>query len=92
MFQDHSYRNSSTNLTDGVGISEISKNSPAEKAGLIAGDTIIALDGEATKDVATLRYKLYKHSVGDKIEITYVRSNKTYTTKVTLAERASSER
>ena len=87
----YAYKNSSTNLTDGVGISEVLKDSPADKGGLIAGDTIIALDGNATKDVATLRYKLYKHNVGDKIEITYVRSNKTYKTKITLTERPSSD-
>ena len=88
----YAYKNSSTNLTEGVGIQDVVEGSPADKAGLIVGDTIIALNGHATKDVATLRYRLYKCSVGDKIEITYVRSNKTYTTKLTLTSRTDTEK
>ena len=87
----YAFKNSSTNLTDGVGISEVVKDSPADKAGLKAGDTIIGLDNDTIKDTATLRYKLYKHSAGDTIKITYVRNNKTETTKVTLTNRTETE-
>lgn len=87
----YAFKNSSTNLTDGVGISEVVKDSPADKAGLIAGDTIIGIDNDTVKDTATLRYKLYKHSVGDTIKITYVRNNKTETTKVLLTNRPETE-
>ena len=86
----YAFKNSSTNLTDGVGISEVVKDSPAEKAGLKAGDTIIGIDNDTIKDTATLRYKLYKHKEGDVIKITYVRNNKTLTTKVTLTNRTES--
>ncbi len=86
----YAFRNSSTNLTDGVGISEVVKDSPADKAGLRAGDTIIGIDNDNVKDTATLRYKLYKHSAGDTIKITYVRNNKTETTKVTLTNKTES--
>ena len=78
----YAFKNSSTNLTDGVGISE--------KAGLKAGDTIIGIDNDTIKDTATLRYKLYKHKEGDVVKITYVRNNKTLTTKVTLTNRTES--
>ena len=87
----YAFKNSSTNLSDGVGISEVVKGSPADKAGLRAGDTIIGLGDDAIKDTATLRYKLYKHNVGDKIKITYVRNNKTETTTITLASKTESE-
>ncbi len=86
----YAFKNSSTNLTDGVGISEVVKDSPAEKAGLKAGDTIIGIDNDTIKDTATLRYKLYKHKEGDVVKITYVRNNKTLTTKVTLTNRTES--
>ena len=87
----YAFKNSSTNLTDGVGISEVVKDSPADKAGLRAGDTIIGIDNDTVKDTATLRYKLYKHGVGDTVKITYVRNNKTDTTKVTLTNRTESD-
>lgn len=86
----YAFKNSSTNLTDGVGISEVVKDSPAEKAGLKAGDTIIGIDNDTIKDTATLRYKLYKHKEGDVVKITYVRNNKTLTTKVSLTNRTES--
>ena len=87
----YAFRNSSTNLTDGVGISEVVEGSPADKAGLKAGDTIIGIDNDNVKDTATLRYKLYKHNVGDTIKITYVRNNKTEKVKVTLTDRPETE-
>ena len=37
------------------------------------------------QDSAYLRYELYKYSVGDKIEITYIRDGKEHTTKVVLS-------
>ena len=87
----YAFRNSSTNLTEGVGISEVVAGSPADKAGLKAGDTIIGIDNDTVKDTATLRYKLYKHNAGDTISITYVRNNKTEKTKVTLTNRSETE-
>ena len=87
----YAFKNSSTNLTDGVGISEIVEGSPADKGGLKPGDTIVGLDNDNIKDTATLRYKLYKHSIGDTIKITYVRNNKTQTTKITLTGRPETE-
>ena len=64
----------------------------AEKEGkLKPGDTIVGLDNDNIKDTATLRYKLYKHSIGDTIKITYVRNNKTQTTKITLTGRPETE-
>ena len=87
----YAYKNSSTNLEYGVGLSSVEEGSPADKAGLKAGDTIIGLNDGTIKDVATLRYKLYKNKVGDTIKITYVRNNKTETTKVTLGSKPKSD-
>lgn len=87
----YAYKNSSTNLSSGVGISSVEEGSPADKGGLKAGDTIIGLNDDNIKDVATLRYKLYKYKVGDTIKITYVRSNKTETTKIILGSKPKSD-
>lgn len=73
-----------TELTSGVVVIEVQKGSPAADAGLKRGDIITALGDDKVKDIATLRYALYKHSVGDSTTITYERDGKVDTAKVKL--------
>lgn len=73
-----------TELTAGVVAYEIQSGSPADKAGLKRGDIITAIDDTNIKNVATLRYYLYKHSVGDTINVTIEREGKIQTLKVKL--------
>ena len=73
-------------IDKGVAIIEVSISSPAAKAGLQKGDIIIKLNKEEISSVAKLRYELYKHSPGDKIDITYNRDGKEYTTQIKLEE------
>src|SRR5574344_1817444 len=68
----------------GIYIQSVESGSPAEKAGLQKGDVISAIDGKEVSSTAYLKYELYKHNVGDEVEITYTRNNKKNTTKVTL--------
>jgi len=70
----------------GVVVIETVASSPAAKAGLQKGDIITKLNDEDIESVAKLRYELYKHAPGDKIDITYNRNGKDYTTQVTLEE------
>ena len=37
-------------------------------------------------NAAYLKYELYQYQPGDVVEFTYLRDNKTYTTKVTLGK------
>ena len=73
-------------VTEGVAVIEVVSSSPAAKAGLQKGDIITKLNDEKVSSVAKLRYELYKHSPGDKIDITYNRDGKEYTTQITLEE------
>lgn len=75
-----------TELTEGVVIVKVQAGSPADKAGLKRGDIIIGLDDDAIDDIATLRYKLYKHKVGDTINIKFERNGKTETASVKLSK------
>lgn len=70
----------------GVAIIEVVSSSPAAKGGLQKGDIITKLNEEEISSVAKLRYELYKHAPGDKIDITYNRNGKEYTTQITLEE------
>ena len=74
------------NITEGVIVAGVEKNSGAAKAGLKEGDVITKINGESASNIAYLRYELFKHKVGDTIEITYIRNGKTNTAKVKLTK------
>lgn len=74
-------------LTSGVMIIDVEKNSGAEKAKLQSGDIIISINGNKISNVAYLRYELYKHNIGDTIEITYEREGKEKTVSVKLSSK-----
>ncbi len=72
-------------LNSGVIVAGIESGTGAADSDLKEGDIITAINGEEVADSAYLRYELYKYSVGDKIEITYVRDGKESTTSVVLS-------
>ena len=72
-------------IDSGVVVAGIESGSGAADSDLKEGDIITKLNGEEVADSAYLRYELYKYSVGDTIEITYIRDGKEHTTKVTLS-------
>ena len=82
------YRNSislPTGITSGVIVSKVLSNTGASKSDLKDGDIITAINGEKVKNIAYLRYELYKYKPGEVIEVTYYRNQKEYKTKVTLS-------
>ena len=75
-----------SNIESGVVVVEISKDSGAAKSDLRKGDVIVKINDESIKNVAYLRYELYKYDIGETITLTYLREGKERTTKVTLTE------
>lgn len=76
-------------LVKGVYIRSIEDFSPAQKAGLKAGDIITKADGTEVDSVATLNEIKNKHNVGDTMELTINRDGNEQTITVTLAETPS---
>jgi len=74
------------NIESGVVIISVSANSGAKEAGLKKGDIIVAVNGNVVTNAAYLKYELYKCSVGDTIEISYIRDGKEKNAKVTLTK------
>lgn len=70
----------------GVAVLEVVKNSPADKAGLKKGDIIVKLEKADISGLADFRYQLYKHDVGDTLEVTFYRKDEKKTTNITLAK------
>ncbi len=76
-----------TGVDEGIVIIEVEAGSPAEKGGLKKGDVVLSIGGEKTVTVAELRYELYKHEPGEKIELEYYRDGKENKTTITLVEK-----
>ncbi len=72
---------------DGVLITSIYDDSPAEDAGLEDGDVIVAFDGKRVDDVDELVKMVRSHEPGDTIEVTVVRDGKKKAVKAKLSER-----
>lgn len=67
---------------------KIFEETPAEKAGLKAGDVITKIDDESIADPEDLMRTMADYEDGDDITITYVRHGQTATAKATLEEGA----
>lgn len=66
-------------------ISDIIANSAAEKAGLLAGDEIIALNGMRI-GFAEMEKAINELKIGDSVKLTLVRNNKLFNASLTFSE------
>jgi len=73
----------------GAQVASVRNGSPADKAGLKAGDVITSFGGEAITGPDDLTAAVAAKQPGDKVSITYVRNGTTKTTEVTLGTRPS---
>lgn len=73
-------------VEEGIAVISVESGSPADKAGLKKGDIIVKLGGEDTGSLAEFRYELYKHEVGEKVEIEFYRGGKLQKTTITLGK------
>ena len=63
------------NIKSGVIVIDIEKDSPASKDGMKSGDIITEINGKEVKNVAYLRYELYKYKIGETIKVKVLRDN-----------------
>lgn len=78
-----------TSLTSGVYIDKVEAKSPADNAGLQSGDIIVKIDDTDVNTLAFLKYQLYKHKVGDKINVSFYRGEELKTVTINLDKAAS---
>ncbi len=71
-------------VTKGVVVTDIEKQSSAALSDLKANDIITEVDGEEISSAAYLRYYLYKHKVDDVMQLTVKRGTRTLTIQVRL--------
>ena len=77
--------------TKGVIIPDVSSDSAAAKAGLKAGDIIIAFDGQPVEKAAEFQRRVAMKKPGSEVEITVLRDGKKQTLTAKLEERPSNE-
>ena len=70
----------------GVVVIGTTEGSGAAAAGLQRGDVIIKLEDTKIENAAYIKYELYKHAVGDTVEVTFLRDGKEQTAKITLTK------
>ena len=72
---------------NGVIISIVTPNAPAEKAGLKTGDIIVSVDGRNIKDGDDLVNDIASRRPGSTVRIGYLRDGKEQTTTVSIGDR-----
>lgn len=77
------------NKPQGAYISGVQLNGPAAKAGLEKGDVITKVGDVQVQNSSDLVRELYKHKVGEKVTITFIRDGQTKNVEVTLGELSS---
>ena len=74
---------------DGAEIGSVKSGTPADTAGLQAGDVVTAIDGDAVTSADDLTAKISAHQPGDKVTLTVTRNGATKKIVVTLGTRPS---
>ncbi len=74
------------NGQQGVLVTGVSEGSTAEKSGVLAGDVIIAVDGEETNSAGQLRSQIGIKAIGEKVKLTVIRDGKQKKIEVEVGE------
>ncbi len=73
-------------LNEGVLVTEVASNSPADKAGIEQGDVIVGFGGEGITNVQDLIQAIHFSQIGQRVGITFWRGDTKNTTFATLIE------
>jgi putative serine protease PepD len=73
----------------GAELADVVPGTPADRAGLQAGDVVTKLDGTTIESADDLSNVIDAKKPGDKLAVTYVREGETHTVTVTLGTRPS---
>ena len=71
-------------VLEGAYVAAVSENSAAEEAGIKKGDIITHVNGNKVKSVSETQDQISRFRPGDKVEIIYLRDNKSKKAEVTL--------
>ncbi|MEZ5967124.1 MAG: PDZ domain-containing protein [Planctomycetota bacterium] len=75
------------NAETGARLTQVTKDGPAEKAGLAAGDVVLAVDDATVLSYRDLEERLAQYEVGDTVKVEIAREGKSHVKSVVMAER-----
>jgi len=75
--------------TEGVLVTQVTGDTPAEEAGLRHGDVVLGIDGRKVDDADDLRNRVARMPPGTTIELDLIRDGKRRSVDLTLGERPS---
>jgi putative serine protease PepD len=87
---EHAYLGVSLPNDGAAQLDDVVDGAPADRAGLRAGDTVTAVDGDQIESGDELRERIDAKRPGDKLTLTITRSGNERTVEVTLGERPAS--
>lgn len=76
----------------GVVVSDVYPGSPAQAAGLMIGDVVLALDGRPMENARQLEVNLYGKSIGSSVTLDIARDDDTIRRRVEVVERPEVDR
>ncbi|MGD9710709.1 MAG: S1C family serine protease [Thermomicrobiales bacterium] len=77
-------------VDNGVYVTEVTPGGPAEAAGVIAGDIVVSINGEAITDQNAFSEILFEHVPGETIDVDILRDGSTLTVSILLGDREAS--
>ncbi|HPR90543.1 MAG TPA: PDZ domain-containing protein, partial [Synergistaceae bacterium] len=77
---------------NGAVVSDVLRDSPAEKAGLQRGDVILEVDGSGVKNHQEFVMKIRQKLAGDKVTLTLIRQKKNIKVDIPLGEMPGNEK
>ncbi|MGM0593079.1 MAG: DegQ family serine endoprotease [Pseudomonadota bacterium] len=72
--------------TRGAVVTQVSKGSPADKAGLKAGDVITHINGRAVRSAADVRNRIGLLRIGERVEMKILRDGRPHTLRAVVEE------
>ena len=75
-------------VQSGITVSSVVAGSPADRAGLKVGDTIVSVDGKSIKNGDELVADIASRKPGQKVNLGYIRNGQKQEAAVTVADRA----
>ena len=76
-----------TQESGGVTLTGVRPGSPAEQAGIQAGDVLVGMGEKEIQNLYDFTYALRAHKPGDEVEVRYRRGEETFAVNVTLGKR-----
>lgn len=73
------------NKPGGVLLSQVHPGGPADRAGLNVGDVVLSINGFDVNDLQSLRYRIATQTVGNEVEVAFLRNGDAKTTGMRLA-------